>query len=97
MVLYISERPVISNGSWVMYLFMCILIELRLDYGCPQKRKLLKIKKDSKLRLSSYKLATATGKWYNIEKQKQTCNLCLGSAAENEIDLLLDYPVYKDL
>ena len=51
--------------------------------------KELRLKKNSRLRLSSRKLATAIDKWNNIEKQKQTCNLCLDRATENEIHLLL--------
>ena len=104
-VLYISELLVTSNVSWIHFqCFLCILAELRLDYGYLAKRKLLKIKKKiethraiSRLRLSSHKLATAAGKCNNIEKQKQICNLCSGSATENEIHLLLNCPVYSDL
>ena len=59
--------------------------------------KELRLKKNSRLRLSSHKLATAIDKWNNIEKQKQACNLCLDRATENEIHQLLVFPIYKDL
>ena len=48
-----------------------------------------------RLRLSSYKLAIVTGKWYNIEKQKQNCNLWSGGTTENETLLQLDSSVLK--
>ena len=57
----------------------------------------LRLKKNSRLRLSSHKLVTAIGKWNNIEKQKQTCNRCSDRATQNEIQQLLDCPIYKDL
>ena len=57
----------------------------------------LRLKKNSRLRLSSHKLVTAIGKWNNIEKQKQTCNRCSDRATQNEIHQLLDCPIYKDL
>ena len=49
------------------------------------------------MRLSSQKLAIATGKWYNTEKQKQSFKLYLGGTIENKIHPLLNCPVYKDL
>ena len=51
----------------------------------------------SRFRLSSYKRAVVTGKWYNIEKHRQTYKLCSESAIENEIHLLLGCLFYKDL
>ena len=44
-----------------------------------------------------YKFAIVTGEWYNTEKQKQSCKHCSDGAIENEIHLLLNCPVYKDL
>ena len=51
----------------------------------------------SRLRFSSYKLPTVTGKWCNTEKQKQIFKLCPGSAIENEILVLLNCPLHKNL
>ena len=68
-----------------------------------EKKNCLRLKKSesnraiSRLRLFSYKLASVTGKWYNIEKQKQIYRLRPHIAIGNEIHLLQDCPVYKDL
>ena len=51
----------------------------------------------SKLRLSSNKLAVATGKWYKINKEKRLCNFCNLNAIEDEFDFLIDCSNYKKL
>ena len=54
-------------------------------------------KAQSKLRVSSNKLAVITGKWYKINKENRLCHFCTLNAIEDEFHFLTDRPNYKNL
>ena len=51
----------------------------------------------SKLRLSSFKLAIVTGKWFKTKKEERICKFCDLNEVEDETHFLLQCRNYKDL
>ena len=51
----------------------------------------------SKLRLSSFKLAIVTGKWFKTKKEERICKFCDLNKVEDETHFLLQCRNYKDL
>ena len=51
----------------------------------------------SKLRLSSFKFAIVTGKWFKLKKEERICKFCDLNQVENEARFLLQCQSYKNL
>ena len=51
----------------------------------------------SKLRLSSFKLAIVTEKWFKSKKEERTCKFCDLNEVEDETHFLLQSQNFKDL
>ena len=51
----------------------------------------------SKLRLSSFKFAIMTGKWFKTKKEERICKFCDLSEVENKTHFFLQCRNYKDL
>ena len=51
----------------------------------------------SKLRLSSFKLAIVTGKWFKTKKEERICKFCDLNEVEDETHFLLQCRNYKGL
>ena len=66
--------------------------EKYLDFGNMEIRNVL-----SKLRLSSFKLAIVTGKWFETKEEERICKFCDLNEVEDETHLLLQRQNYKDL